>query len=208
MECSRPAGIVVGTVGRVWSLIDKEILRLDRLCLLVLDECDECLKTRKRGFGEQTTQIVHQVRQMRANTRVAMFSATLRQETVNVCRDLLDKPVVYRPLTSALVVSRTVEHHFHPMGAKNYEYVDIVLEDLLSNLVPRDSAVRSWGSIIVFMDKNKEVGYVMIFLFFSPYIYIEDYTSVVCYDFFCFFSLHLTSCCCRASIFHLSQVCG
>jgi translation initiation factor 4A len=170
--CPRPAGIVVGTVGRVHSLIVKKILRLDQLCLLILDECDECLKMRKQSFGDQTTQIVQRVRQTQASARVAMFSATLRQETVNVCRDLLHKPVVYRPLTSARVVSRTVKHHFHPMGAKNYEYVDIVLEDLLSNLVPRDSAVRSWGSIIVFMEKTKEVGYVIFFfVFFSLHLH-------------------------------------
>lgn len=137
-----------------------------------------------------------------------MFSATLRQETVDACRDLLDKPVVYRPLTSALVVSRTVEHHFHPMGAKNDEFVDIVLEDLLSTLVPIDSAVRSWGSIIVFMEKTKQAQYVMIFFVFSS-LHLTSRTKQASYVmiFFVFFSLHLTSCC-LASIFHLSQVCG
>merc|ERR1719297_128678 len=63
--------VVVGTPGRIYSMIEKKVLKLNSLSLLVLDEADEMLSA---GFKEQIYEIFQYVPQ---DVQVALFSATL-----------------------------------------------------------------------------------------------------------------------------------
>jgi len=79
--------IVVGTPGRVNDMINRNALRLDRLKLFCLDEADEMLS---RGFKDQ----IYDVFQfLPANVQVALFSATMPIEILQITKRFMRDPV-------------------------------------------------------------------------------------------------------------------
>jgi translation initiation factor 4A len=84
----RGAQVVIGTPGRVYDLMERNVLRRNEIKCLVLDEADQMLEGRFRdqlecilgmGFPE--------------STRVGLFSATMPDEVVDVANRLLKDPV-------------------------------------------------------------------------------------------------------------------
>jgi translation initiation factor 4A len=70
--------IVVGTPGRVNSMMEKGVLRLKALKLFILDEADEMLS---RGFKEQ---IYECFQYLPCDVQVALFSATMPVEVLTL----------------------------------------------------------------------------------------------------------------------------
>jgi ATP-dependent RNA helicase DeaD len=68
------AQIVVGTPGRVNDLINRKVLKIDRVARLVLDEADEMLNM---GFKEELDAIISQTP---AERQTLLFSATMSPE--------------------------------------------------------------------------------------------------------------------------------
>jgi translation initiation factor 4A len=84
----RGVQIVIGTPGRVYDMMERGVLRRDRIKVLVLDEADQMLEGR---FREQTECILNMG--FPETTKVALFSATMPQEVIDVAERLLKDPV-------------------------------------------------------------------------------------------------------------------
>jgi len=80
--------VVVGTPGRVYDMIQRSALRLNKLKLFVLDEADQMLD---RGFKEQIYEIFSCG--LPADTQVALFSATMPAEALDLTTKFMRKPV-------------------------------------------------------------------------------------------------------------------
>jgi translation initiation factor 4A len=79
--------VVVGTPGRVSDLINRQVLRLDKLKTFCLDEADEMLS---RGFKDQIYQIFqflpHEV-------QVLLFSATMPNDILAITTKFMRNPI-------------------------------------------------------------------------------------------------------------------
>merc|ERR1711972_805448 len=71
-------GIVVGTPGWVYDMINKQYLHTDDLVSFVLDEADEMLSC---GFKDQIYQIF---KTLPANVQVCLFSATMPPDILDL----------------------------------------------------------------------------------------------------------------------------
>lgn len=78
--------IVVGTPGRVFDMIKRDALDISSLSLFVLDEADEMLS---RGFKDQIYDIF---RYIPKDTQVAIFSATMPLDVLNVTSRFMNDP--------------------------------------------------------------------------------------------------------------------
>jgi len=86
-KLQRGVHMVVGTPGRVYDMIEKRYLRLDSMILFVLDEADEMLS---RGFKDQ----IHNVfRRLPPQTQVALFSATMPPDILELTTKFMRSPV-------------------------------------------------------------------------------------------------------------------
>ena len=82
-----PAHIVIGTPGRVFDNLQHKHLNLDHLKVIVLDEADEMLS---RGFIDQVHSIFQYVPK---TTQVALFSATMSPEVIDISKKFMDEPL-------------------------------------------------------------------------------------------------------------------
>ncbi len=83
----RGVQIAVGTPGRIWDLLGRGDLRLDRLRFLVLDEADEMLSM---GFLGDVEAIL---KQSPSTRQTAFFSATMPPSIRDLVRTFLKDPV-------------------------------------------------------------------------------------------------------------------
>jgi translation initiation factor 4A len=79
--------VVVGTPGRVFDMITRGALRLDACKLFVMDEADEMLST---GFKDQIYDIF---KHMPESVQVALFSATMPLEVLEVTERFMRDPI-------------------------------------------------------------------------------------------------------------------
>lgn len=84
----RGAHILIGTPGRVYDLMERNALKRDSIKVLVLDEADQMLEGR---FRDQMDCILNMG--FPDTTKVALFSATMPQEVIDVAERLLKDPV-------------------------------------------------------------------------------------------------------------------
>ena len=78
---------VVGCPGRVFDLIRRRILDVSKLRIIVIDEADEMLS---KGFQEQIQNIF---RMLPHDVQVAIFSATLTREVMELTPKFMTNPV-------------------------------------------------------------------------------------------------------------------
>jgi len=78
---------VAGTPGRVLDMIDRGALSLRHLKFFILDEADEMLD---RGFRDQIHEIF--TRGLPPSTRVAIFSATMPEEAIEITKKFMKNP--------------------------------------------------------------------------------------------------------------------
>merc|ERR1719454_929793 len=79
--------LIVGTPGRVTDMVQKRVLKVDDIALFVLDEADEMLS---RGFKEQIYDIF---KFLPPNVQVALFSATMAPEILDLTGKFMRNPV-------------------------------------------------------------------------------------------------------------------
>lgn len=80
------AQIIVGTPGRVNDMLKKGFLKADHLKLFVLDEADEMLG---RGFQDQIKEVFKLIP---GDVQIALFSATMPQEILELTKDFMRNP--------------------------------------------------------------------------------------------------------------------
>ena len=84
----RGAQVVIGTPGRIYDLMDRNALKRDQVKVLIMDEADQMLEGR---FRDQTECILNMG--FPEQTRVALFSATMPEQVVEVAERILKHPV-------------------------------------------------------------------------------------------------------------------
>ncbi|MDP3130061.1 MAG: DEAD/DEAH box helicase [Bacillota bacterium] len=78
--------IIVGTPGRTIDLLDRKVLKLERLQIMVLDEADEMLKM---GFQEDIEKIFQAIP---AERQTMMFSATMPRSVMGLAKSYMREP--------------------------------------------------------------------------------------------------------------------
>ena len=84
---SQGVHVVVGTPGRVYDMINRGALRLDRCKIFCLDEADEMLS---RGFKDQIYDVF---KFLPESVQVALFSATMPSEVLEVTNRFMRDPI-------------------------------------------------------------------------------------------------------------------
>jgi len=84
---SNQAQIVSGTPGRVYDLIQRQVLKTKALKALIIDEADEMLN---RGFKNQIYDIY---RYLPPHTQVVLVSATLPVDVLEMTRKFMNDPI-------------------------------------------------------------------------------------------------------------------
>ena len=84
----RGAQVVIGTPGRIYDLMDRNGLKREHIKVLIMDEADQMLEGR---FRDQMECILNMG--FPSTTRVALFSATMPPEVVEVAERMLKDPV-------------------------------------------------------------------------------------------------------------------
>jgi translation initiation factor 4A len=79
--------VAVGTPGRIYDLIKRGCLRMEKLKVLVLDEADEMLS---QGFQDQVYEIF---KYMPREVQVALFSATMPDNVLELTRKFMREPI-------------------------------------------------------------------------------------------------------------------
>jgi len=95
--------IVVGTPGRVLDLINRKVLKIDKINFLVLDEADEMLNM---GFKEDLDNILETTNKDR---RTLLFSATMPKEIRQIAGKYMKNPIEI----SAGKKNESAENVFH-----------------------------------------------------------------------------------------------
>eukprot|EP00743_Colponemidia_sp_Colp-15_P006187 GILK01006652.1.p1 GENE.GILK01006652.1~~GILK01006652.1.p1 ORF type:complete len:418 (+),score=55.44 GILK01006652.1:45-1256(+) len=138
------AGIIVavGTPGRVSDLISRGALRTDSLRCMVLDEADEMLS---QGFTDQIYEIF---KFLPKDIQVALFSATMPQDVLDMTTKFMRKP------TRILVKreSLTLE------GIKQF-YVAVEEENKLDTLMDLYESV-SIAQSVIFANTRRKVDHI------------------------------------------------
>jgi superfamily II DNA/RNA helicase len=75
--------MIICTPGRLLDVLKKKIISLDKLKYLILDECDELLN---KGFVDNIREISNY---LNSNTRVALISATMNEDIMNLSNSLM-----------------------------------------------------------------------------------------------------------------------
>jgi len=83
----RGVHVAVGTPGRIWDLMRREVMDLRKLRVLIFDEADEMMSV---GFEEQIKSIVKQVPH---DSQVGIFSATMPPEILDITRMIVRNPL-------------------------------------------------------------------------------------------------------------------
>lgn len=84
-QLKKGVDIVVGTPGRVQDLIDRKVLKLDKLEYFILDEADEMLNM---GFVEDIEKILESTNK---DKRMLFFSATMPKEILKIAENHMRK---------------------------------------------------------------------------------------------------------------------
>jgi translation initiation factor 4A len=79
--------IVVGTPGRVFDMVNRQVMNLNTVKLFVLDEADEMLS---RGFKDQIYDIFQH---LPGKVQVCLFSATMPIEILDISNKFMREPV-------------------------------------------------------------------------------------------------------------------
>lgn len=139
VELYEKTHIVIGTPGRVMDHIERETLWVDDIKYLIIDEADEMLTM---GFVAQVEAIL---KQLPLSRLTMVFSATLPQNIVNLCRKYMSNPINIE-IASTGVTTNTIEHHV-------IEVNEAMKMALLKNLM----IVENPKSCIIFCKTKRQV---------------------------------------------------
>ena len=86
-EIIKKKQIIIGTPGRIYDMILRNVLTLDNLKVMVFDEADEILS---RGFRDQVCFILRKIPDF---TNILVFSATLHKDILDITSKFMVNPI-------------------------------------------------------------------------------------------------------------------
>lgn len=121
-----PPHIIVGTPGRVYDMFMRNIILSKNINLIVLDEADELLSN---GFKEQLFDIFQCLRK---DAQVALFSATISQNVIDISKRILKDQVTIVVKSEQLVLDGIGQYY---ITLDNDKQKFSTLQDLFERLV-------------------------------------------------------------------------
>lgn len=100
-------GIAIGTPGKILDLIEREYLIMTHLKFFVLDEADEMLSD---NFEDQIYNIVKRTPK---STRMAMFSATLTREIIDLSKKIMVEPKIIKLEPEEITLDGITQYYIH-----------------------------------------------------------------------------------------------
>jgi len=120
------AQFVVGTPGRIYDMMSRKVLVRDNIRILILDEADQMLEDR---FKDQVVEILQMG--FPSDTQVALFSATMPTEVVEVANTILRNPVRILVPPEAVTLEG-IKQYYVKLDREEFKYE--VLCDLYQHL--------------------------------------------------------------------------
>ncbi len=104
---NNPPNIIIGTPGRIKSLVKDKDLKLETVRHFILDECDKMLEEL-----DMRSQVQEIFKATPHDKQVMMFSATLSKEIRPVCKKFMSDPMeVYVDDEAKLTLHGLVQHY-------------------------------------------------------------------------------------------------
>jgi superfamily II DNA/RNA helicase len=119
---ARNAHVLIATPGRLQDLLERRLVKLDRIRVLVLDEADRMLDM---GFKPQVDRLV---RRLPRNRQTMLFSATLDGQVGEIARAYTSNPSRFEAQPLEDVEQEEIAHAFVPVTADGK--VDRLIEEL------------------------------------------------------------------------------
>jgi translation initiation factor 4A len=117
---------LIGTPGRIFDLMNRNVLQRDNIRVLIFDEADQMLEDR---FKEQVMCILQ--KGFPSTTQVALFSATMDENVLEVANNILRNPV--KILVNATEVPLDgIKQYYVPLEKEEWKFE--VLCDLYQQL--------------------------------------------------------------------------
>ena len=135
--------MIVGTPGRVNDLLQRGLLNLSNCKLFCLDEADEMLS---RGFKEQIYEVFQSLKD---NVQVALFSATMPQDILDISKKFMRDPVRILVKKDELTLE----------GIKQF-YIDVQREEVKIEVLADLYATMSIAQCVIFCNTRRKVEYV------------------------------------------------
>lgn len=121
-QLHRGVQAVVGTPGRIQDHLNRGTLKLDGLTCVVLDEADEMLRM---GFVDDVEQILTHTP---AGRQMALFSATMPKEVLQIARRHLKDPVEIRIQNKTSTVETISQRFWQVKGLHKLDALTRILE--------------------------------------------------------------------------------
>lgn len=112
----RGCQFLVGTPGRIYDLMSRNILSSEHVRVLIFDEADQMLEDR---FKEQVMCILQ--RGFPKETKVALFSATMDSDVIDVANQLLRDPVKIL-VNPEDVPLDGIKQYYIPLESEDWKY--------------------------------------------------------------------------------------
>lgn len=126
-ELKKGVQFIVGTPGRIYDLMTRNVLDRSEIRLLIMDEADHLLK---ELFYEQVVSILKLG--FPGKTRVALFSATMPEPVRKVASDLMGENSVRILIPPGSVTLRGIKQYYIPLEKEDHKFECIV--DLYKSL--------------------------------------------------------------------------
>jgi len=126
-ELKKGVQFIVGTPGRIYDLMTRNVLDRSEIRVLIMDEADHLLK---ELFYEQVVSILKLG--FPAKTRVALFSATMPEPVRKVASDLMGENSVRILIAPGSVTLRGIKQYYIPLEKEDHKFECIV--DLYKSL--------------------------------------------------------------------------
>lgn len=144
--------VVIGTPGRVFDMIKRNILNISDLKMFILDEADEMLS---RGFQEQIYDIIQFIPK---NTQIGIFSATMSDNTYNLSRNFMNNPIEILVKNEQLTLEGIRQYYVNIDN--DYQKFD-VLVDIYQNLTVSQTIIytNTKKRLLWLCDKLNEINF-------------------------------------------------
>jgi translation initiation factor 4A len=107
---------LVGTPGRIYDLMERNILKRDNIRVLIMDEADQLLEDR---FKEQVSCILN--KGFPHSTQTALFSATMPDDVQDVANKILRNPVRIL-VPPELVALDGIKQYYVPLEKEDWKF--------------------------------------------------------------------------------------
>lgn len=142
-DLRRGCDMVIGTPGRVYDMLYRRALNGNEVGLFVLDEADEMLK--ENGFRENVRDILMK---MSPKTRIALFSATMPPEVLQLSQQFMRDPVKIIVKTEELTLEGIRQYY---IAVDSEEWKFDVLCDIYNSI--------SITSCVIFCNTRRKVDW-------------------------------------------------